>query len=431
MKNLKGDFIAACCSAIAISLALLGPLTAQADPPQGSRAPAAGTVYEGEALAISGKILVSGGKVAPQPMSGFGQGWSGNAQLLWTGGQPGAVLDLLLDVPVRAVYAVELHMTRAPDFGRLRIQVDGKDVAATFDGYGPAVVPSGPFAVGSFDLGPGPRKVSFMIVGKHGNATGFLAGIDFIRLSRPAPAQTAQGPASSASTAVTPSSDSGAKIDQGLVRVVPARAVARRTDRSLQIQPRPKPLSLADKQQTVKSLLISLEQQNIANPGLNLSKWFPSSATPISLKPSSTVLSPKDWWIDNVACLLFSNATRLGAEPGDQDFAAYLWDSDDPTLKSSVRLSLKASEGQTYLLDYTLLQATVSLTDPKFKPGKMDVLIWSPGASEVDMEMSVTSGHILVPFLASTAGWYVIDVACKTPWKFYSVQVSALSDSSQ
>lgn len=34
MKNLKSGFVAACCSAIAISLAMLGPLTTQAEPPQ-------------------------------------------------------------------------------------------------------------------------------------------------------------------------------------------------------------------------------------------------------------------------------------------------------------------------------------------------------------------------------------------------------------
>jgi hypothetical protein len=133
-------------------------------------------------------------------MSGFGQGWSGDAQLLWAGGQPGAVLDLILDVPVDAIYVVELHMTRAPDFGQLRIQVDGKDGAATFDGYSPTVVPSGPVPIGSFNLGSGPRKVSFMIAGKNRNATGFLAGIDFIRLSRLERAQPAQDRASSAST---------------------------------------------------------------------------------------------------------------------------------------------------------------------------------------------------------------------------------------
>jgi len=75
MKNLKSNFVAAYFFVIAISLALLGSLTTQAGRAQVRRS-AAGTVYEGEALATSGKILVSGGKVVSQPMSAFGQGWS-------------------------------------------------------------------------------------------------------------------------------------------------------------------------------------------------------------------------------------------------------------------------------------------------------------------------------------------------------------------
>lgn len=43
-------------------------------------------VYEGENLVNSGKAHVNGGSVAAQPMSGFGSGWSGNAQLFWGGG---------------------------------------------------------------------------------------------------------------------------------------------------------------------------------------------------------------------------------------------------------------------------------------------------------------------------------------------------------
>jgi len=183
MRNLKNDFFAACCFAVAASLLIIGPLTTLSIRGQVRRG-IDRLGYEGEALATSGKIVLNGGRVSSQPMSGFGQGWSGNAQLLWTGGQPGAVLDLILDVPAGNMYVVELHMTRAPDFGQLRIQVEGKDVAAIFDGYSPTVEPSGPVSVGSFNLGPGPRKVSFMMVGKNAKATGFLAGIDFIRLDR-------------------------------------------------------------------------------------------------------------------------------------------------------------------------------------------------------------------------------------------------------
>jgi hypothetical protein len=87
MKTLKLHLNAACC-VIAFLLALIEPSTAQARPAQ--RTPAGGAVYEGETLAMSGKVLVSGGKVAQQPMSGFGPGWSGNAHLLWMGGQIGA-----------------------------------------------------------------------------------------------------------------------------------------------------------------------------------------------------------------------------------------------------------------------------------------------------------------------------------------------------
>ncbi len=50
-------------------------------------------------------------------MSGFGQGWSGNSQLFWGGGQPGAVLDLTLDVATQGRYNIELELTRAPDYG--------------------------------------------------------------------------------------------------------------------------------------------------------------------------------------------------------------------------------------------------------------------------------------------------------------------------
>ena len=63
---------------------------------------------EAEQLVKANKALVNGGKVAVQPMAGFGPGWSGNAQLFWSGGAVGAVLDLLVDVPAAATYAVEL-----------------------------------------------------------------------------------------------------------------------------------------------------------------------------------------------------------------------------------------------------------------------------------------------------------------------------------
>jgi hypothetical protein len=53
-------------------------------------------------------------------------GGGGDAQRLWSGGATGAVLDLLLDVRESRRYRVELQLTRAPDYARLKAEVEGQ-----------------------------------------------------------------------------------------------------------------------------------------------------------------------------------------------------------------------------------------------------------------------------------------------------------------
>ncbi|HEX9181315.1 MAG TPA: hypothetical protein VF859_13020 [Burkholderiales bacterium] len=156
----------------------------RAAPSQSSRQQSASSpiTIEAEALVKAGKASVNSGGVTVQAMAGFGSGWSGNAQLFWTGGKVGAVLDLVIDVPAPGTYGVELYLTRAPDYGDVKIEVDGKPVAALFNGYAAKVSPGGPLMVGRFPLQPGPRKVSFMIVGKDRQSTGYFAGIDQVKL---------------------------------------------------------------------------------------------------------------------------------------------------------------------------------------------------------------------------------------------------------
>ena len=62
--------------------------------------------FEAEDLLASAR---ANGQVSAQPMGGFGDGWSGGAQLLWTGGSPGAVLSLEFSVRQAAMYALELY----------------------------------------------------------------------------------------------------------------------------------------------------------------------------------------------------------------------------------------------------------------------------------------------------------------------------------
>lgn len=147
----------------------------------------------GDALLHAGKARASAGQLASQPMAGFGKGWVAPSQLFWAGAGPGATLSLVVDVPASATYLVELHLTRAPDYGSLRIRLDGKDArSSSFDGYDPRVTPSGAIQAGQFALAAGPHTLSFAIVGKNSRATNYLAGIDTIRLMPVASAAAAQ-----------------------------------------------------------------------------------------------------------------------------------------------------------------------------------------------------------------------------------------------
>lgn len=137
---------------------------------------------EAEDLVKAGKSSVNAGKVAIQPMAGFGSGWSGNAQLFWSGGSVGAVLDLAVTIPAAATYAVELYLTRAPDYADLKMEIDGKAVSFTFQGFAPGVMAPSPLQAGKFSLPAGTRKVSFMIAGKYPKSTGYYMGLDRIRL---------------------------------------------------------------------------------------------------------------------------------------------------------------------------------------------------------------------------------------------------------
>jgi hypothetical protein len=118
-------------------------------------------------------------------MAGFGSGWSGDAQLFWHGGAVGAVLDLMIDVPQDGAWIVEIDLTSAPDYGQLAFEVDHHPVARQFDGYAPAVAAPVTVTLGTFAMQQGRRPLALKIIGRHGNSTGLLAGIDRIRLRHP------------------------------------------------------------------------------------------------------------------------------------------------------------------------------------------------------------------------------------------------------
>ena len=135
-----------------------------------------------EAEARAGMATANAGNIARQGMANFGKGWSGDTQLFWRGASTGAVLDIPFDVSEGAVYAVELYFTRAPDYGRVAIQIDGQTSPVTYDGYAPRVAPPTPTQGGKFRLPAGKHRLSLKIVGKAEQSSGYHVGLDMVRL---------------------------------------------------------------------------------------------------------------------------------------------------------------------------------------------------------------------------------------------------------
>ena len=173
-------------------------------------------------LAIEGEALVakakpSAGKVSAQPMAQ--PGWSGNSHLLWSGGAAGAALELVIDVPAAAQYAMELYLTRAPDYAQVAIEVDGKPSSAAPNGYAPRLAPPSPTQIGKFPLQAGPHTLTLKITGKAAQSSGYLVGVDLVKLY-PAGALADQGGSGASPRRAAPakppaSQPSGSPKEQG------------------------------------------------------------------------------------------------------------------------------------------------------------------------------------------------------------------------
>jgi hypothetical protein len=137
---------------------------------------------EAEALKVKTR---TGGEPTIQDMGPFGDAWSGNRQLFWVGGQPGARLDLELPVKEAGTYALAAGFTKAGDYGNVQLALDGKPLGQPILLYEPAprVVHTGALALGEAELTAGSHTLSLTIVGKDQRSSNFLVGMDWIKLS--------------------------------------------------------------------------------------------------------------------------------------------------------------------------------------------------------------------------------------------------------
>lgn len=137
---------------------------------------------EGESLKIVEK---SGGTAASQSMGGFPKDkWSGNDHLWWTGAKPGDRLALAIPVPASGKYTVELVLTKARDYGQIKVSLGEQVLETTLDCFNnPDVITTGVLSYPSVALAEGEQKLTLEITGANPEAVkAYMVGVDFIRL---------------------------------------------------------------------------------------------------------------------------------------------------------------------------------------------------------------------------------------------------------
>ena len=167
---------------VALSLRIGSEAVGQVEAPQTVREPSV-TISTGQ---LTPKEY-SAGAVGTQDMKPFGPNrWNNDDQLWWTDGKLGDTLTVEFPVAKSGEWIVEIVLTRAPDYGIVRLSLDGTIVSGEIDLYHPTVSPTWPIPLGQHGLTTGPHRLSVKIVGANDKTQGrSLFGIDRILLSKP------------------------------------------------------------------------------------------------------------------------------------------------------------------------------------------------------------------------------------------------------
>lgn len=156
-------------------VSLLGETTnALSTPP----CPAGAQRFEGEKLVEMAKS--QRGSVRPQGMKGFGTGWSGDAQLWWTGGEPGDVLSIRIKGLKPGTHDVTLYPTTAKDYALIRVSINGQLQEA--DLYSQHVLLGQPMRFEKVNISPTePLQIDVHLVGKNDDAVPrYMFGLDCV-----------------------------------------------------------------------------------------------------------------------------------------------------------------------------------------------------------------------------------------------------------
>ncbi len=133
---------------------------------------------EGESLEV---ISCSSGTYTIQ----YGYPLSGKTRLWWRDADVGAVLKTRFIINEAGRYKISARLTKAPDYGIVKISLNGKTIAKSINGYNKSGVNNFQVNLGTSVLNEGENILSLKIMGADKNAKpGNMAGIDYLKFEK-------------------------------------------------------------------------------------------------------------------------------------------------------------------------------------------------------------------------------------------------------
>jgi hypothetical protein len=135
--------------------------------------------FEAESMAVISERC----NTNPQDMLEWGGAMWGGGRQLFCRAQNGGSVTLEFSNPKGRRCRLVVFATAAPDFGILRVRLDGKPVGAEINLYSGRVCPSGSIDLGAIYLSAGQHALQFKSVGKDPASANVFFGIDAVELA--------------------------------------------------------------------------------------------------------------------------------------------------------------------------------------------------------------------------------------------------------
>jgi papain like protease len=123
--------------------------------------------------------------VSAQDMKPWGSGMWSHGKQLFCRAEPKGFVELEFHVRKAGRYRLRVVGTVAPDYGIIRIALDGKPTGRQFDLYSGMVGPSGPLELGVHDMAATKHTIRFTAIGKNAVSENFWFGVSAIDLLAP------------------------------------------------------------------------------------------------------------------------------------------------------------------------------------------------------------------------------------------------------